>query len=68
MFGELFTQLRRAIGDDSSREDEGDETGFAGSLLDLSVIVGHGGGNAEGERELESVAEEADRLSEARDR
>lgn len=61
---------RRAADDADGADDPDDAEGgrFAGSLLDLSVVVGHGGGNAEAEREVEAVAEEAERLSEARER
>lgn len=69
MIARLLSWVRETASDGDEKADTDDEESrFAGSLLDLSVIVGHGGSNAAAERELESVAEQAEELSEARDR
>lgn len=56
-------------GGDGEGSDGGDgESGFVRSVLDASVLRGHGQSNEEAQRELESVGEEAARLEEARER
>ncbi|MFC7028768.1 hypothetical protein ACFQJ5_16355 [Halomicroarcula sp. GCM10025324] len=55
-------------GDDPDADDE-DDGGFVRSVLDASVLTGHGGGNPEAERELAAVQREAAMLErEDRDR
>ncbi|WP_247009894.1 hypothetical protein [Halorientalis litorea] len=44
-----------------------DDEGFVRSRLDASVLYAHGQGDAEAERELAAVSEEAADLAEARE-
>ncbi|MFC7019483.1 MULTISPECIES: hypothetical protein [Haloarcula] len=49
--------------------EDGDDGGFVRSVLDASVLTGHGGGNPAAERELAAVQREAAMLErEERDR
>lgn len=54
--------LRRLLGEPT---DEDEDDSAPRSLLDASVLVGHGGGNAAADREVESVTEQAERLADA---
>lgn len=57
---ELFATLLR--GNETPEDD--DETRFVPSPLDLSVRVGHGGGDDEVVRELSKINEQAQELEE----
>jgi hypothetical protein len=62
MLRTLFARLREWLrGDD-------EESTFRPSRLDASVREAHGGGGAEGERELSAVHERAERRDEGRRR
>jgi hypothetical protein len=71
MFRSLLEHLsdrRPEAGSDADAEDA-DDGGFVRSVLDASVLTGHGGGNPEAERELAAVQREAAMLErEDRDR
>ena len=65
---ERLRSRRPDEGDDPDADDE-DDGGFVRSVLDASVLTGHGGGNPEAERELAAVQREAAMLErEDRDR
>jgi hypothetical protein len=47
---------------DSESEEDGERGDFVRSVLDKSVLTGHGGGNPEAERELADLQREATSL------
>ncbi|MFA1612383.1 hypothetical protein [Halobellus rubicundus] len=51
-----------------NRGDESRGSRFVPSVLDWSVRYGHGGADAEADRELARVSDEADRLSRTREK
>jgi hypothetical protein len=65
MFRGVLRRLAARLGGDRDEEASDDER-FVPSILDASVRHAHGGGDAEVERELAAVDEQARRLEEER--
>jgi hypothetical protein len=64
MLGKALRWLARTMGHRSQNDDESEGRRFVPSRLDFSVRSSHGGGNAEGARELEQITTKAEMLEE----
>ncbi|MDS0259357.1 hypothetical protein NDI56_08135 [Haloarcula sp. S1CR25-12] len=69
MIGRLFQRFLNAVSGDSDEDrsdGSGDDSVFAGSLLDWSINYGHGpdGGRGEAAREMAQIQEKAELLDE----
>jgi hypothetical protein len=64
MLRAVLRWVRARIGGDGDDEQHDDETQFAPSDLDRSVRDAHGGGDAEQERKLAELQEQAQELDE----
>ena len=62
MLGKALRWLASTMGHRNQDDDESAERRFVPSRLDFSVRSSHGGGNAEGARELQSINSKAELL------
>jgi hypothetical protein len=61
-FAARFRSGEDTTDEGSEESEESEESRFVPSVLDWSVRYGHGGGNAEAEREIANIEEKAQQI------